>query len=77
MKHLQQVLFPGDCKRHLEQFFAQKDKKFWEDRIITPNPLTSQNSLLDISLHSRKKKSSSTHQNTDTSFPNQKTLTSH
>ena len=20
-----------DCKRHLEQFFAQKDKKFWED----------------------------------------------
>ena len=19
-----------DCKRHLEQFFAQKDKKFWE-----------------------------------------------
>ena len=24
-----------DCKRHLEQFFAQKDKKFWEDRIMT------------------------------------------
>ena len=23
----------GDCKRHLEQFFAQKDKKFWEDGI--------------------------------------------
>ena len=23
-----------DCKRHLEQFFAQKDKKFWEDGII-------------------------------------------
>ena len=22
-----------DCKRHLEQFFAQKDKKFWEDGI--------------------------------------------
>ena len=20
-----------DCKRHLEQFSAQKDKKFWED----------------------------------------------
>ena len=20
-----------DCKRHLEQFCAQKDKKFWED----------------------------------------------
>jgi len=28
-------------------------------------------------LHSRGKKSSSTHQNTDTSFPNQETLTSH
>ena len=23
-----------DCKRHLEQFFAQKDKKFGEDRIM-------------------------------------------
>ena len=34
MKQLQQVLFPGDCKRHLEQFFAQKDKKFWEHRIM-------------------------------------------
>ena len=22
------------CKRHLEQFFAQKDKKFWEDGIM-------------------------------------------
>ena len=43
----------------------------------TPNPYTSQNSLLDTSLHSRKKKSSSTHQNTNTSFPNQETLTSH
>ena len=31
----------------------------------------------DTSLHSREKKSSSTHQNTNTSFPNQKTLTSH
>ena len=20
-----------DCRRHLEQFFAQKDKRFWED----------------------------------------------
>ena len=28
-------------------------------------------------MHSRKKKSSSTHQNTNTSFPNQETLTSH
>jgi len=37
--------------------------------------LTSQNSLLGISLHFREKKSSSTHQNTDTSF--QETLTSH
>ena len=26
-----------DCKRHLEQFFAQKDKKFWED-VITKLP---------------------------------------
>ena len=43
----------------------------------TPNPLTSQNSLLDTSLHSREKKSNSTHQNTETSFPNQETLTSH
>ena len=23
-----------DCKRHLEQFFAQKDKKFWEDGVM-------------------------------------------
>ena len=23
-----------DCKRHLEQFFAQKDKKFWKDGIV-------------------------------------------
>ena len=23
-----------DCKRHLEKFFAQKDKKFWEDGIM-------------------------------------------
>ena len=23
-----------DCKRHQEQFFAQKDKKFWEDGIM-------------------------------------------
>ena len=43
---------------------------------VTPKPLTSQNSLLDTSLHSREKKSSSTHQNTDTSLPNQDTLTS-
>ena len=42
---------------------------------VTQNPLTSQNSLLDTSLHSREKKSSSTHQNTNTSFPNQETLT--
>ena len=44
---------------------------------VTPNLLTSHNTLLDISLHSREKKSSSTHQNIDTSFPNQETLTSH
>ena len=35
-----------------------------------------QNSLLDTSLHSREEKSISTHQNTDTSFPDQETLTS-
>ena len=23
-----------DCNRHLEQFVAQKDKKFWEDEIM-------------------------------------------
>ena len=23
-----------DYKRHLEQFFAQKDKKFWQDGIM-------------------------------------------
>ena len=23
-----------DCKRHLEQFFAHKDKKFWEEGIM-------------------------------------------
>ena len=23
-----------DCKRHLEQFFAQKEEKFWEDGIM-------------------------------------------
>ena len=23
-----------DCKRHPEQFFARKDKKFWEDGIM-------------------------------------------
>ena len=44
---------------------------------VTPKPLTSHTSLLDTSLQSREKKSSSTHQNADTSFPNQETLTSH
>ena len=33
-----------------------------------------QNSLLDTSLHSREKRSSSTYQNIDSSFPNQETL---
>ena len=37
---------------------------------VTPNPLKSHNSLLDTSLHSREKKSSSTHQHTEASFPN-------
>ena len=26
--------FLEDCKRHLEQFFSQKDKKFWEGGIM-------------------------------------------
>ena len=26
--------FLQDCKGYLEQFFAQKDKKFWEDGIM-------------------------------------------
>ena len=26
--------FLEDCKRHLEQYFAQKYKKFWEDGIM-------------------------------------------
>jgi len=34
-------------------------------------------SLLDTSLHSREKRSISTHQNKDTSSPNQETLRSH
>ena len=25
----------AECERHLEQFFAQKDKKFWDDGIIS------------------------------------------
>ena len=44
---------------------------------VTTNPQTSQNSLLDTSLYSREKKSRPTYQNTNTSFPNQETLTSH
>ena len=44
---------------------------------VTPKPLTSHNPLLVTPLHSREKKSSSTHQNSNTSFPNQETLTSH
>ena len=38
---------------------------------------TIDNPLLDTWLNSREKKSSSIHQNTDTSFPNQETLTSY
>ena len=26
--------FLEDCKRHLKYFFAQIDKKFWEDEIM-------------------------------------------
>ena len=28
------IQFPEDYKSHLEQFFAQKDKKFWGDGIM-------------------------------------------
>ena len=44
---------------------------------LTLKPLTSRNPLLVTSLHSREKKSISTHQNSNTSLPNQETLTSH
>ena len=42
-----------------------------------PSTQTPQDSLPDTSLHSREKRSSSNHQNIDTSAPNQATLTSH
>ena len=42
----------------------------------TPKPPMSHNPLLDMSLHSRQKKSSSSHQNSNTSLHNQETLTS-
>ena len=41
------------------------------------NSRVPENSLLDISLHSGEKRSSSTHQKTGTSSPNQETLTSY
>ena len=44
---------------------------------VTPKPLMSHNPLLVTPLHSREKKPSSTHQNSNTSLPNQETLTSH
>ena len=40
-------------------------------------PLMSHNPLLVTPLHSREKKPSSTHQNSNTSLPNQETSTSH
>ena len=43
---------------------------------VTPKPLTSHNPLLVTPLYSREKKPSSTHQNSNTSLPNQETLTS-
>ena len=33
-----------DCKRQLEQCFAQKDKKFWEDGIMKLQKVVEQNS---------------------------------
>ena len=44
---------------------------------VTPKPLTSHNPLLVTPLHSREKKSSFTHQNSNASLPNQETMTSH
>ena len=67
--------------RHTTQILQQNRNTSLNFKIqaaqVTPKPLTSHNSLLDTSLHSREKTSSSTHQNTDTSFPNLETLTSH
>jgi len=40
-------------------------------------PINTPNSLLDTSLYSREKRSSYTHQSTDTTSPSQETLTSH
>ena len=28
------ITWKKDCKRHLEQFFVQKYKKFWKDEIM-------------------------------------------
>ena len=28
------IQFPGDYEKYLEQFFAQKDKKFWDDETM-------------------------------------------
>ena len=31
---MEKFQFPGRLQNHLEQFFAQNDKKFWEDGIM-------------------------------------------
>ena len=67
-RHTTQIL---QQRRNIAQSFNYRLPK------VMPNSQISQNSLLATSLHSREKKSSSTYQNTDASFLNQKTLTSH
>ena len=71
----QQVPEQGIPRKFSSNIGTQPWVSIYRQHKVTPKPLTSHNSLLDTSMHSREKKSSSTHQNTDTSFPNQDTLT--
>ena len=80
-----------NTKIRLITFFAAKDGEALysqqkQDQELTvapimnsllPNSQTPQNTLLDMSLHFRERRSSSTHHKTETSFSNQKTFTSH
>ena len=68
---------PLIARRSNQSILKQISPEYALERLMLPKPQTSHNSLLDTSLHSREKKYSSTHQNTDTSFPNQETLTRH
>jgi len=66
---------PGLPVHHQLPEFTETHIHQVSDAIQPSHPLSStpQNSLPDTSLHSRVKIYSSSHQNTDTSFPNQKT----